>query len=376
MTEEHGLDVTVLHEVDDAFCRTWSTLAAAAENPFATPEWHRAWLRTQPGTAGFVLSVRRGAQQVAVLPLVVRRQRGVRVVRPPGDDLGDFSGPACEPGDARAVGEAVCGALPRVLGRRDVLLAERCVVGSGWHAGITAAQDRTAVVRPWRSGSALVEVALPSDRSPVRRGRDRREIDRQSRRLVEQHGVTVRAGSAATAEHDVLALLALRRQRWGSAERPAEEAFLVDVARSAAQAGFLRLWLLEDERHVVAALLGWSLSGRTFAHLMAFDGDFARSGPGTVLLARAVQAAVDAGEHTFDFLRGDEQHKRAYVTQQRHVRSYVLARPGSPAARAVQAGDALQTGYRRLPRPWQERVHAVPAVVRRRGRPTATRPRS
>ena len=376
MTSANGLDVQLLTEVDDSVRRTWSTLAAAAENPFATPEWHGAWLRTHPGTTGFVLSVRCGGQQIGVLPLVVREQRGVRVVRPPGGDLGDFSGPACRPRDARAVGAAVRGALPDVLGPRDVLLAERCVVGSGWHGAITAAEARTAVVRPWRSGSTMVEVALPRDGSAVRRGRDRREIGRLSRRLVEQHGVRLRTSSTTTLERDVLALVELRRWRWGLAAGPTEEAFLVDVTRSAARAGFLRLWLLEDDRHVVAALLGWSLSGRTFAHLMAFDGSFARSGPGTVLLARAVEAAVAAGDHTFDFLRGDEQHKRAYVTQQRTVRSYLLARPGSPAAWAVQAGDALQTGYQRLPRQWKDRVRAVPASLRRGGGPVATRPTS
>jgi len=363
-----GLDVRIVDDVDRTFRQAWSALAAAAENPFSTPEWHEAWLRTQTGTSGLVVSIYRGAELVGVLPLVVRRRWGFGVLRAPGGDLGDFSGPASLPVHARAVGEAVCAALPSLLGPRDMLLVERCLHGSGWQLSLAEAETESTspvVVRSWRSDATLVEALLPRGGSPLRRGRDRREIDRLARRLDQQHGVRLRMSGTADVERDLLALLHLRRSRWDAAPRPSEEAFLLDVAHSASEAGFLRLWLLDDNDRVVAGLLGWSLSGRTFAHLMAFDGAYAKLGPGTVLLARAVESAVTAGDRVFDFLRGDEAHKRAYVTQQRTVGSYVLARRGSLAAALVRGADGVQLGYQRLPASWQRRAQVLPTYLRR-----------
>lgn len=345
------LAVRALDHVDLALRDRWAALAAAAENPFAMPAWHESWLRTRPTSAGLLLGVFRGTDVVGIVPLVVTRRAGSRVLRAPGGDLADFSGPACAPEDGRAVGEAFALALDEVLGPRDVLLLERSLTASGWDEALLAADGQgQLMVRTWRSDGVLVQVPLGSDAGPLRRSKDRREVDRLSRRL-RRRGVQLRTATKDTVRPDLQALLALRRSRWDSPPQPAEDAFLLAVAEDAANDGVLRLWLLEDTGAVVAGLLGWSLHGRTFAHLMAFDPSYARWGPGTVLLADAVASAVADGDHVFDLLRGEEPHKRRYVVEHRGVSSRLIARRGTPAGAAVLGADLAQAAHGCLPTP-------------------------
>ena len=359
MTAGPELTVRALDHADPALRERWAGLAAAAENPFATPAWHESWLRARPASSGLLLAASRGSELVGVVPLVVTRRPGGRLLQGPGGDLADFTGPACAPQDGRAVGEAVALALGDLLGPRDVLLLERSLTGSGWDDALLAA-DRGGrlVVRCWRSDSVLVQVPLHSGEVPMRRGRDRREVDRLSRRLRER-GVQSRTATVDTVHGDVSALLALRRSRWGGPPQPEEDAFLLAVAEEAAVTGVLRLWLLEDAGAVVAGLLGWSLGGRTFAHLMAFDPAYAREGPGTVLLAEAVASAVADGNRVFDFLRGDEAHKRPYVVEHRGASSRLVARRGTPAGAAVVGSYLTQAVYQQLPTTWKQQVRRV-----------------
>jgi len=166
---------------------------------------------------------------------------------------------------------------------------------------------------------------------------------------------------ALTAAEDVQALLHLRRARWTQELEPHEDEFLIDMAQRAAVARSLRMWILEDDGCMIAGLMGWSMNGRSFAHLMAFDSRYARFGPGRILLSEAVQSAVDAGEHTFDLLRGDETHKRTYLTEHREVRSHLVARRRSVAGGVVLLAGLAQGIYRRMPPVWRDRLRLASA---------------
>lgn len=345
---------------DPDFYLQWAALAAQAENPFVMPEWHAAWLSAQERAQSVVLAAWRGCELVGVLPLVLRRHRGVRVLEAPGADLADFSGPACTPSDDAAVGRAIVQSLLELHQRWDVFRVDRCIAGSAWEEAVcAAASGRRLVVRRWRGPTILVDVPLHPGQSPLRRGRDRRELDRLGRRLREQHGAHLRMSDPGTVRDDVETLLALRQTRQPRGTSWSQDRFLLDVSLRASQAGWLRLWVLQVREEMIAGLLGWSLNGRTFAYIMAFDSKYAQLGPGTTLLARAVQQAVEHGDHTFDFLRGDESHKRPYVTKQREARSYLIARNRSLAGLGVRSADLAQTAYRYLPLGLRSPITAV-----------------
>lgn len=354
--------VTSTSATDSPFRSRWSALAVEAGNPFATPEWHEACLRVEPRVQPVVLGAWRGAELVGVLPLVLRRARGVRVLGLPAAGLADFSAPACAPEDEEAVSRALVDSLVSREQPWDVFRVDRCVVGSAWDEAVRAGSCGRLVVRPWRGSAVLVHVPLLPGQSPLRRGRDRRELDRSGRRLSELHGVEFRMSDEGTVREDVRALLALRRDRLPLAADPTADAFLLEVSLAAAKAGWLRLWSLQSDGRMIAGLLGWSLNGRTFAYVMAFDPAYAQLGPGTSLLFRAVQQAVERGDHTFDFLRGDERHKRPYVIEQRQAHSYLLARSHSRAGLGVRTTALAVAGYRTLP-------PAMRSSLRARGRP-------
>ena len=148
----------------------WRSLAVAAENPFALPEWHEAWCAAHPADRPRILVCRRGDGSVAgVLPLVVRGDGRRRVVLAAGDALVDVLPAACAAADARAVAETVARELPR--GRGELWRLERVPAGSPWPAAVAAA-GRTRV--RWRDEPPLV-VADLRDAGALMDGRQRRE---------------------------------------------------------------------------------------------------------------------------------------------------------------------------------------------------------
>jgi CelD/BcsL family acetyltransferase involved in cellulose biosynthesis len=49
--------------------------------------------------------------------------------------------------------------------------------------------------------------------------------------------------------------------------------------------------------------------GRAYAYISGFDPEWARYSLGTLLIAFAIERAIDEGCREFDFLRGREQYK-------------------------------------------------------------------
>lgn len=365
-----ALDVTQVDPADATVQQEWARLAAAAENPFATPEWFESWVHTNPGVRPMVLATHRDGQLVGVAPLVIQRRHGIRVLEAAGSGLADFSGPACKPVDEMAVGAATLRAVLATRGQWDVWHVERCLTGSGWEAAIlSAARADELVLGGWLGIRTLVHVPLRAATSPLRRGRDRREIDRLNRRLTEQHGAIFRLSNRDTIDADVRALLALRRSRWANLPAGQQSNFVPELATRTVDSGLLRLWVIEVHGRLIAGLLGWSMNGRTFAYIMAFDANYARFGPGTLLLTHAVLAAHQAGNHTFDFLRGEELQKRSFSTEQRTARSFLLARRRSLPGLAVRTLVASLSTYRLLPPGWREALQvSLPGRLSRSNR--------
>jgi CelD/BcsL family acetyltransferase involved in cellulose biosynthesis len=324
----------------------WRALAVAAENPFALPEWLDAWCAAHPQDRPRILVCRRGDGAVAgVVPLVVRGARRRRVVLTPGGDLADFFAPACMPADARAVADAVAGALPR--GAWELWQLERSPGGSPVPAAAAAA-GRTCV--RWRTEPPLV-VADLADPAGLMDGRQRRELARMRRKLEADHTVTVRASEGPEeARRDLGALLELHADRWGSGTfAPSVRGFHTDFAARAAERGWLRLHTLEVDGRPAAVLYGWRLGTRTFAYSQAFDAAYARYAVGVSLLATAVERAAAEGCTHFDMLRGDERHKQRFRVSAHPLESRLVARRGSPAAAEALARSAGRRAWARLP---------------------------
>jgi CelD/BcsL family acetyltransferase involved in cellulose biosynthesis len=339
-------DVVTAKRAPDALARRWRELAVAAENPFALPEWHGAWVAAHPADAPFVLVCRERSGEVAgVVALVLRRRR----LLVPGEQLADWFGPACAPHDEARVAAAVVDALARTKQRWDVGQLDRCQSGGAWIDGLARAAAGSSVkLLPHHRDEVLVSVDLVRDGPDLTTGKKRRELDRLGRRLREAHDVTLRCDTTpAQIQRDVDALLRLRTARWGAGFDAAAEAFLRALAGSLARQD-LRLWVIDVDGAPAAVLLGWRLGGRAFAYSQAFDRTYERFGIGMALLAHAVRAAADEGCARFDMLRGDERFKASFHITSETVSSYRAVRRRSLARLEAEGLAGARSVYRRL----------------------------
>lgn len=328
----------------------WRDLAVAAEDPFASPGWARAWAHVMSEQSPHVLLCRRADGQLAgALPLVTTRRR--RLVSP-GAGLADWTAPACHPEDAEEVGAALGAHLARA--------GVPCAVGrvepdaDWWRACVRAAHGGGAVALTDGDPEPMPVVALGRDERghlTALRGKQRREIARLRRRLEDAHDVRIaRVEGARESRETMAALLALHQRAWGAeAGDDVQLAFLLEFAAEAQRAGWLRLWQVETGGRIVAVLYGLRLGARIFACVQAYDPALARFGVGTVLLRHAIESAAEEGAAVFDMLRGAEFHKRRYETSRRTVVPVVLTPPLSAGAAEVRLRGVARDAWRRLP---------------------------
>jgi CelD/BcsL family acetyltransferase involved in cellulose biosynthesis len=337
-------DLVTAPRAPDALAGRWRELAVAAENPFALPEWHAAWVAAHPGDAPFVLVCHeRSGAVVGVVALVLRRRR----LLAPGEQLADWFGPACAPADEARVAAAVVDALARTARQWDVWQIDRCHDGA-WIDGLVRAAARSSVkLVPHHRGDVLVSVDLVRDGPELTTAKKRRELDRLGRRLREAHDVTLRRATPSQIERDLDALLRLRAARWGAGFDATAEAFLRALAGSLDQRD-LRLWAIDVDGEPAGVLLGWRLGGRAFAYSQAFDRTYERFGIGIALLAHAVRASADEGCARFDMLRGDERFKSSFHISPEAVTSYRAVRRRSLARLEAEALASARAAYRRL----------------------------
>lgn len=158
----------------------------------------------------------------------------------------------------------------------------------------------------------------------------RHELRRKLRRAegAEARLVTITAqDNLPAAVDDFLTLLQKStpdKSAWLNAGR---RAVFHETAAATLAAGSLQLLFLEVEGQRVAALFNFDYDGRVWVYNSGLDPEaHAYLGPGVVLTALAVEKAITAGRHTFDFLRGNETYKYRFGAQDTQVYRLMLRR--------------------------------------------------
>ena len=98
--------------------------------------------------------------------------------------------------------------------------------------------------------------------------------------------------------------------------------------REAADAGALRLGLLEQDGQVIAVQIWIVANGSATVVKLAHDEAFKPLSPGTVLTARMIRHLIDEERvNELDFGRGDDAYKALWTTARRQRIGLVLANP-------------------------------------------------
>jgi CelD/BcsL family acetyltransferase involved in cellulose biosynthesis len=305
----------------------WPELAEASGGIFATWEWADAWWRHFGRGRPLLLHAARSADGAlsAVLPLYAWRSRTLTVLRFLGHGPGDELGPIYRPREAAAAAAALRDALARI--RFDVFLGEQLPGADGWSDLLLARRWRREASPTLRIPTGGWSAYLAS------RSSNFREQLRRRARALERKGGVFRLADANSLERDLDALFALHRARWrGQRTDFADTPFHRELARTAADRGWLRLWLLEVGDAPVAAWHGFHAGGVTSYYQAGRDPAFDRLSVGFVLLAHTLETAIAEGATEYRFGRGAEAFKYRFTDEDPGLETVALTR--SVAGRA------------------------------------------
>ncbi len=337
--EQDPLDVDVLADWRGLESE-WTTLAAASENVFATPEWVSCWWEHlgRDRERLVVVARERDGRLVGLAPLYVWARRPVTVARLVGHRTAGLAAPACAPDDTARVAAAIRSALLRC--GCHVLLADGLPAEGRWaeHLG-----GRVVNVVP--SPTLTLEATWSEQTARFSRNL-RQEIGRKERRLERERGLRYELVTGPEAAEDAFdAFLELHARRWRDGGTtladPSVAAFQRAFARIAAWAGWLRLWFLELDGTPVAAWYGLRFGSTETYYQAGRDPDVDAPSVGTVLLARTIRAAVEDGMASYRFGPGGGAYKYRFADRADRL-EVVAVTHGARARAALGAASAAR----------------------------------
>lgn len=295
--------------------RRWTALWARVPNatPFQHPAWLLPWMRVlgPERLHGFVAS--RGEELAALLPLFPWVDAGRPRLSLLGAGISDYLDPLVE-GDVREIWPALSGALSAA----DLQLE---------HCELTDLSARCALVGVAEVGAEVDQVGvcpaldLPesySEYSNALPGWLRRNV-KQGLSRAQRHGViTFRRATPEDVGERLEALIRLHALEWGARGQSgvlADErvaSFHRQAAPGLVRAGLLRLEVMELEGEPIAALYGLVGQRRAYQYIGGYHPEYSRWNLGSVMIARAIEEAIDRGLCQYDFLRGAEPYKYAW----------------------------------------------------------------
>jgi CelD/BcsL family acetyltransferase involved in cellulose biosynthesis len=347
-----------IHSSFDDLDATWSELARAGRNAFATIEWHAAWWRHFGGDRPRHIVEGRGddGRPRFLLPCYVASSFPVPVLRFIGHGLSDQLGPIGAPEHHASAGRALRAAMGGGGLPSGVFVADDLPPTCDWPqatGGRVLGYQASPVVTLSGTGERGWEAWLAG------RSANLRATLRRSQRALERRGhVRVRlSDDPDRLDRDIDTLVELHAKRWpDGASRTftgARAAFHRDVMRTFLERGWLRLWFLEVDGVAVAGLYNVRFEGTECFYQSGRDPAIRDSSPGLVLHAHAIRTAFRDGLDEYRLLRGDERYKGRLADRDDGLATVVVA--CGPTARAM--AGVIEHG-RRLPASVRRRLPA------------------
>ncbi|MFL5868822.1 MAG: GNAT family N-acetyltransferase [Thermoleophilaceae bacterium] len=298
----------------------WDELAdRAGAGPFQRPGWFEAWLGAFERRRELsVLTARRDGRLVGVVP--VFRRRGT-VISPTNWHTPYFDAVAVDEGAAVDLALELVDAAPSRLDL-SFLDPARPFVAACLDA--VRAAGRRVICRPvlrspfvdLRGDFEAYEESLET--------KYRREMTRRRRRLEERGTLEV---DFADGRGDLAAQLAegfaVEGSGWkedrGTAitSRPETGVFYSDVARWAADRGWLQLGYLRLDGRAIAFCYLLAVGGVIHVVKVGFDPEYRKFAPGSLLTRAAIQRAFEQGMSGYDFLGDEDRYKLDWTSDVR-----------------------------------------------------------
>jgi len=333
----------------DAFCgmrQEWDELLQASQSAcvFLTWEWLYTWWKYLAGSRSLtILTVRRGSELVAIVPLCQRPGSWSRA-RP--FSVLEFLGSGFVGSDYLDVivgkgGEAeACQALTSWLaGRRRPLRLTNLKQGESVAAAVVAGLRE----KGWTVAEIKTNICpfIPLARTTwdgylASLGAEHRyNFNRKWRRLNRDYEVRFEQARTPEACREAIDLLiAQHNARWSA--RGGSDAFhtagLIAFHREFTQValtrGWLRLYVLRLNEKPAACLYGLLYRGTFYFYQSSFDEAYLQASVGLIAMGLAIRNAIGEGAAEFDLLHGGETYKSHWSRHSRELARLESFPPG------------------------------------------------
>lgn len=333
---EHLTSLAALTKLEDE----WRGLLESQNDatPFQHPDWILAWARHFVPNAIWAWSFHSlDGRLVGLVPSFRYERDGLRIVSMMGGGDSDWHDVIAFREFRSDIGRAFFAALER---RRDQW--DRCELEQ---LPETSALLQTALpvglVEESRTPHAPCPVlALPERGASMTASIPGHQLARyrKYRRRVERLGELrlVRA-SERDAQRHFETFLRLHRARWqvredtGDAPVFEHRNFHSEVVGRMAARGSLRLYLLRSGTRDIAALYGFMSAKTLHCYAQGLDPEFAKLGPGMLLVGAVIEDAFAEGAAAVDFLRGEEPYKLQWGAKSQPTYRRVVKPLSSPS---------------------------------------------
>lgn len=329
----------------------WEDLAdRAGATPFMRPGWINAWAESFSETGVGAISVRRGGDLVAMMPLEHRRS----MLRSPVNGHSPKFGPlAADDGAKHELLSALFEnhrasiELEPVDGRADAM---EQMIDVAEDSGRLVVQ-RTVANSPYIELSGTFEEYLKS------LSRNRRKAMRRHRRRLEDQGeVTFEVNDGSSNLESVLdEVLNIEASGWKGEQGTAiassadTTAFYRSIARWAAERGWLRIAILRLDGRSIACDYAIATGGVWYTLKAGYDEALRSYGPGALLLADEIAHCYEQQLNRIDLLGTSDDFKSSW-TDQDEPRAWLRALRRNAVGFSWWAGLSLREAARPIAR--------------------------
>ncbi|MGD0915400.1 MAG: GNAT family N-acetyltransferase [Thermodesulfobacteriota bacterium] len=279
---------------------------------FVSPPWLEVWWHEFGFEAELYLrAVRQGGTVIGIAPLLLR---GAEASFIGSTDVCDYLDFIVVPGKEVEFFNLLLDDLKeRSISRLDLraLRPDSTVLS---HL-IEIARDRK-----YEASCKVEDISLELDLPPTWEGylgtltqKQRHEVRRKLRRFREAGDANYRVieDSESASESIPLFLGLFRESRQDKARflTPRMESFFASLIKSMAQAGLLRLGILELHSTPVAAVICFDYHNTVFLYNNGYDPQYSLLSLGLVSKVLSIKDSIERGRGRFDFLKGDEEYK-------------------------------------------------------------------